>query len=63
LLAMLAQDPPVSYAEISATLQIPVGSIGPQRARCLERLRKSRGVAALIEGEVDVNWSGGGQRA
>ena len=63
LLAMLAKDPPVSYAEISATLQIPVGSIGPQRARCLERLRKSRAVAALIEGEVDVNWSGGEQRA
>ena len=63
LLAMLAKDPPVSYAEISATLQIPVGSIGPQRARCLERVRKSRAVAALIEGEVDVNWSGGEQRA
>ena len=45
LLAMLASDPPCSYAEISATLQIPVGSIGPQRARCLERLRKSSALA------------------
>jgi RNA polymerase sigma factor (sigma-70 family) len=63
LLAMLAQDPPVSYAEISATLQIPVGSIGPQRARCLERLRKSPALAALIGSEVDVNWAGGEQRA
>jgi DNA-directed RNA polymerase specialized sigma24 family protein len=63
LLAMLAKDPPVSYAEISATLQIPVGSIGPQRARCLERLRKSPALAALIESEVDVNWAGGEQRA
>jgi hypothetical protein len=60
---MLAKDPPVSYAEISATLQIPVGSIGPQRARCLERLRKSPALAALIGGEVDVNWAGGEQRA
>jgi RNA polymerase sigma factor (sigma-70 family) len=41
MLAMLLADPPYSYAEISATLQIPVGSIGPQRARCLELLRKS----------------------
>jgi hypothetical protein len=60
---MLAKDPPVSYAEISATLQIPVGSIGPQRARCLERLRKSPALAALIEGGVDVSWAGGEQRA
>lgn len=28
-----------SYAEIAATLRRPVGSIGPSRARCLERLR------------------------
>ena len=38
---MLLADPPYSYAEISATMQIPLGSIGPQRALCLERLRKS----------------------
>src|SRR5579859_6494435 len=63
LLAMLAKDPPVSYAEISATLQIPVGSIGPQRARCLDRMRKSPALAALIESEVDVKWAGGEQRA
>ena len=41
LLAMLTSDPPHSYAEISAALGIPVGSIGPQRARCLNRLRRS----------------------
>lgn len=41
LLSMLQADPPYSYAEISARLNIPVGSIGPQRGRCLERLRKS----------------------
>jgi RNA polymerase sigma factor (sigma-70 family) len=41
LLSMLLADPPYSYAEISATLNIPVGSIGPQRRRCLERLRRS----------------------
>jgi len=38
---MLISDPPYSYAEISATLHIPVGSVGPLRARCLARLRRS----------------------
>jgi DNA-binding CsgD family transcriptional regulator len=36
---MLTSDPPHSYAEIAAELRIPVGSIGPYRARCLDRLR------------------------
>src|SRR5271165_1914917 len=31
LVAMLFADPPCSYSEISATLGIPVGSIGPRR--------------------------------
>jgi RNA polymerase sigma factor (sigma-70 family) len=39
LLRMLASDPPASYAEIGAALDMPIGSIGPTRARCLERLR------------------------
>jgi RNA polymerase sigma factor (sigma-70 family) len=55
LLAMLISDPPCSYAEISATLRIPVGSIGPQRARCLERLRKSSALAGL--GDPGVHWA------
>ena len=63
LLAMLTKDPPDPYTEISAALGIPMGSIGPQRARCLERLRKSNALTALFEGEVDVNWAAGGQRA
>ena len=41
LLAMLTSDLPHSYAEISATLRIPIGSIGPQRTRCLKHLRQS----------------------
>jgi RNA polymerase sigma factor (sigma-70 family) len=52
LLAMLTSDPPCSYAEISATLDIPVGSIGPKRARCLERLRKSSALAGLSDADV-----------
>jgi RNA polymerase sigma factor (sigma-70 family) len=39
LLTMLFRDPSgASYDAISASLNIPRGSIGPQRARCLKRL-------------------------
>lgn len=40
LLRMLASDPAPSYAEISQALDMPVGSIGPTRGRCLEHLRR-----------------------
>ena len=59
LLAMLISDPPYSYAEISEKLQIPMGSIGPQRARCLERLRRS----SALSGLADVHWAGGEHHA
>jgi RNA polymerase sigma factor (sigma-70 family) len=39
LLRVLLSDPAPSYAEVSETLDMPIGSIGPRRARCLERLR------------------------
>ena len=39
LLEMLMADPPASYAEISDQLDVPIGSIGPTRGRCLARLR------------------------
>ena len=47
LLLMVCAEPPVSYAEISRRLGIPVGSIGPTRARCLAKLRATSSVAAL----------------
>jgi RNA polymerase sigma factor (sigma-70 family) len=53
LLSMLLRDPPHSYAEISATVPIAIGSIGPQRARCLEKLRRSPALVALSDLEVD----------
>jgi RNA polymerase sigma factor (sigma-70 family) len=40
LLRLLMADPCPSYEEISAALDIPIGSIGPTRARALERLRR-----------------------
>jgi RNA polymerase sigma factor (sigma-70 family) len=39
MVELLMADPPASYAEISDQLGVPVGSIGPTRGRCLDRLR------------------------
>jgi RNA polymerase sigma factor (sigma-70 family) len=47
LLRLLAADPPPSYQQVSAILDMPVGSIGPTRARCLERLRRSSTLAEV----------------
>jgi RNA polymerase sigma factor (sigma-70 family) len=47
LLSMLFADPPKTYKEISTTLGIPIGAIGPTRARCLARARRIPAIAAL----------------
>jgi len=41
LLRVLMASPPPNYAEVAAALGMPVGSIGPTRARCLQRLRET----------------------
>jgi RNA polymerase sigma factor (sigma-70 family) len=49
LLRLLMSEPAPSYVEISAALRMPCGSIGPTRARALERLRRAavrRGLTA-----------------
>lgn len=38
LRVLMAAEPP-AYAEVSASLGMPIGSIGPTRMRCLDRLR------------------------
>jgi RNA polymerase sigma factor (sigma-70 family) len=40
LLRMLGADPAPSYEEIGAALHMPIGSIGPTRARALTRLQR-----------------------
>jgi DNA-directed RNA polymerase specialized sigma24 family protein len=40
LLRVLMATPPPSYASVSETLGVPIGSIGPTRQRCLRRLRE-----------------------
>ena len=49
LIALLTLDPPLPYAQISARLGIPVGSIGPTRRRCLAKLRRHSAIIALID--------------
>jgi RNA polymerase sigma factor (sigma-70 family) len=52
LIAVLIQDPPAPYAQISARLGIPVESIGPSSSRCLEKLRRDPAIAALMNAEA-----------
>jgi len=40
LLRLLSADSPLSYRDISTALSMPIGSIGPTRARALEQLRR-----------------------
>ena len=49
LLLLLIEDPPLPYEEIGRRLEMPVGSIGPTRARAIARIRSSRAVQALLE--------------
>ena len=52
LLALLIHDPALPYAEISTRLGIPVGSIGPTRGRCLDKLRRHPAITALINADT-----------
>jgi len=47
LLTLLIDEPAMPPTEISAGLGVPVGSIGPTRSRCLEKLRRDPAIAAL----------------
>jgi len=61
LLSLLIQDPPPSYADVSSSLGIPVGSIGPTRARCLAQLRRSPHMVAFLPeraGAIGVKETG-----
>jgi RNA polymerase sigma factor (sigma-70 family) len=48
LLTLLASDRQPSYREISRILTIPVGSIGPTRARSLARLRATAAIQEYV---------------
>lgn len=50
LLTLLLADPPLPYREVSRLLGIPVGSIGPTRARALDQLRSSNALRGFLAG-------------
>ncbi|MEL7157762.1 MAG: sigma-70 family RNA polymerase sigma factor [Actinomycetota bacterium] len=50
LLRLLILDPPLSYEEISQLLELPVGSIGPTRSRCLDNMRNSPEISRITGG-------------
>jgi RNA polymerase sigma factor (sigma-70 family) len=56
LLSLLVTDPPISYQKISDQLGLPVGSIGPTRARCLRKLAATPSIRALELGRGDHVW-------
>lgn len=45
---MLHAEPQHSYQEISTALGMAAGSIGPTRARCIEKLRQTDAVRAFL---------------
>ena len=55
LIAMLTADPPVPCIEIGARLGIPVGSIGPTRRRCLDKIRRHPAITALISADTGTS--------
>ena len=46
-LLLLVSDPEISYRQISRRLGMPTGSIGPTRARCLQKLKDTTTMRAL----------------
>lgn len=58
LLSMLFNDPPTPYAQISAALGTAIGGIGPSRRRCLDKLRSSPTIAALLDSSATSEVAG-----
>jgi RNA polymerase sigma factor (sigma-70 family) len=44
---LMLEKPDITYDEVSATLDIPKGSIGPTRGRCIARLRGDRHLSTI----------------
>jgi RNA polymerase sigma factor (sigma-70 family) len=58
LIRVLLAEPRPSYEAVAEALDMPVGSIGPTRARCLDRLRQNAelaGVATEAESTIPAS--------
>ena len=52
LLRVLMASPPPAYKDVAAALDISIGTIGPARQRCLDKLRQVVGADALLAGPL-----------
>jgi RNA polymerase sigma factor (sigma-70 family) len=48
LLRILTADPPIPYEDVGALLEMPHGSIGPTRRRCLDMLRSKAPLRSFL---------------
>lgn len=63
LLALLIHDPPLSHAQISATLGIQASDIGPLRNRSLHMLLSDPVITALVHSETAPGRDGPGKQS
>lgn len=59
LLRILSSSPDLSYAEVGKSLDIPIGSIGPTRGRCLDTLRRRLVASDFTGADFGTGLSGG----
>lgn len=55
LLLLAVAEPPVAYNEIAAALDMPVGSIGPTRARSLAKLGQTAAVRSYVQSDAALS--------
>jgi RNA polymerase sigma factor (sigma-70 family) len=53
LLTLLVAEPSLSYADVSSILEMPIGSIGPTRARVLTQLRRNAERLGIVATDAD----------
>jgi len=58
LLRVLVADPPPAYSDVAAALDMPIGSIGPTRQRCLAALRALALDSGAITDDDDLHDEG-----
>lgn len=57
LLRVLMATPAPAYADVAIALEIPIGSIGPTRQRCLQTLRRVAFGDSALNGATTGEWT------
>jgi RNA polymerase sigma factor (sigma-70 family) len=53
LVSLLVDERGLSYGVIGGLLERPIGSIGPSRARVVDKIRRQPGVKAILDADTD----------